>query len=48
MGRKVELFREVSVNVILTFEYDVPENIRNVDHDTYRNEIRTHRGSNRN
>ena len=30
MGRKVELFREVSVNVILTFEYDVPENIRNI------------------
>ena len=30
MGRKVELFREVSVNVILTFEHDVPENIRNI------------------
>ena len=30
MGRKVELFREVSVNVILTFEHDVPEDIRNI------------------
>ena len=30
MGRKLELFREVSVNVILTFEHDVPEDIRNI------------------
>ena len=31
MGRKVELFREVSVNVILTFEHrNVPEDIRNI------------------
>ena len=30
MGKIIKLFREVSVNVILTFEYDVPENIRNI------------------
>ena len=30
MGRKVELFREVSVNVILSFEHVVPEDIRNI------------------
>ena len=30
MGKIIKLFREVSVNVILTFEYDVPEDIRNI------------------
>ena len=30
MKKIVEPFREVSVNVILTFEYDVPEDIRNI------------------
>ena len=30
MGKIIKPFREVSVNVILTFEYDVPEDIRNI------------------
>ena len=30
MGKIIKLFREVSVNVILTFEHDVPEDIRNI------------------
>ena len=30
MGKIIKPFREVSVNVILTFEHDVPEDIRNI------------------